>query len=607
MTKLNYLTLALMSIAIMYAGPVKGQSYQQSVFYRSGDTGSCAIKGKTEFNADSQEYILTGSGENIWFGSDQFHFAWKKLKGDFILSADVRFTGEGKHEHRKAGWMIRDGLGSDAPHVSAAVHGDGLASLQYRVTAGGETEERRSPVVAPDVIQLERRGDLFIFSAAVRGNPFDTVAVRQASLTGEAYAGLFVCSHDNSVTETAVFSNVRITRPAWAGLVPYRDYLGSSLEILDIETGHRRVVFQAPNSIQAPNWTPDGRHLIYNSDGLLYRFDIETGKPKVINSGFATANNNDHVLSFDGKMLGISHHVADEGNRSIIYIMPVEGVTTGAGATESKTPVAGSPERGRPGGDARDWGAKEGGRPGGDARDWSTPERITAEGPSYLHGWSPDGKWLTYTAERNGNYDIYKISVKKKKEVRLTDAPGLDDGSEYSPDGKYIYFNSVRSGAMKLWRMKPDGSQQEQLTFDGYNDWFPHISPDGKWIVFLSFMPDVRADDHPFYKHVYIRKMPVPAPATGRQNTGIQAPGAGRQSNAIPEPGVSEQKAAMMAQGAGLLGPAGQAPEVIAYLYGGQGTINVPSWSPDGKRVAFVSNSGPLTESDDQNQGKNRP
>ena len=109
-----------------------------------------------------------------------------------------------------------------------------------------------------------------------------------------------------------------------------------------------------------------------------------------------------------------------------------------------------------------------------------TPERITAKGPSYLHGWSPDGRWLTYTAERNGGYDIYKISVSDKKEIRLTDAPGLDDGSEYSPDGKYIYFNSVRTGTMKLWRMKPDGSDQEQVTFDGYNDWFPHLSPDGK-------------------------------------------------------------------------------------------------------------------------------
>ncbi|HCM60007.1 MAG TPA: biopolymer transporter TolR, partial [Bacteroidales bacterium] len=153
----------------------------------------------------------------------------------------------------------------------------------------------------------------------------------------------------------------------------------------------------------------------------------------------------------------------------------------------------------------------------------------------------------TYTAERSGEYDIYKISVKRKKEIRLTDAPGLDDGSEYSPDGRFIWFNSARTGTMQLWRMKPDGTDQEQLTFDGYNDWFPHVSPDGRQVVFLSFMPDVKADDHPFYRHVYIRMMPA----------------------------------------------GGGTPEVIAYLYGGQGTINVPSWSPDGKQIAFVSNSGP--------------
>lgn len=492
---------------------ISGQDYSRSVFDKSGDIGNRGISGTTEFIPETQEYSLTGSGDNIWFGSDQFHFAWKRLKGDFILSADVKFIGEGGHEHRKAGWMIREGLGDGAPHVSVSVHGDGLASLQYRIDGGGETRERRSGVIAPDVIQLERRGDLFIFSAAVRGRPFDTVAVRQALLTGEVYAGLFVCSHDNSVVEKVVFSNVRITKPAWEGLVPYRDYLGSNLEILDVETGHRKVVYQATNSIQAPNWTPDGRYLIYNSEGLLYRFDLETGKPEVVNSGFATSNNNDHVLSFNGKMMGISHHVAEEDNRSVIFVMPAKG---------------------------------------------GTPNRITALGPSYLHGWSPDGRWLTYTAERNGNYDIYKISVKKKKEIRLTDDPGLDDGSEYSPDGRYIYFNSARTGTMKLWRMKPDGSQQEQMTFDEYNDWFPHISPDGKQIVFLSFMPEVKADDHPFYKHVYIRRIMIPEKESGRQNFAVLT------------------------------------PEVVAYLYGGQGSINVPGWSPDGKKVAFVSNSGPL-------------
>lgn len=137
--------------------------------------------------------------------------------------------------------------------------------------------------------------------------------------------------------------------------------------------------------------------------------------------------------------------------------------------------------------------------------------------------------------------------VNTMEETQLTDTPFLDDGSEYSPDGEYIFFNSNRTGAMQLWRMKPDGSEQTQLTFDeNFNDWFPHISPDGEWILFISYGTDVASGDHPFYKHVTLRLMPL----------------------------------------------SGGEPTIVAYLYGGQGTINVPSWSPDSRYVAFVSNSG---------------
>lgn len=141
---------------------------------------------------------------------------------------------------------------------------------------------------------------------------------------------------------------------------------------------------------------------------------------------------------------------------------------------------------------------------------------------------------------------MYKISREGGNEIRLTTAEGLDDGSEYTPDGSYIYFNSVRTGTMQIWRMKPDGSDQEQVTHDPLNNWFPHISPDGKWIVFITFGNDVDPSDHPFYKHVYLRMMPT----------------------------------------------SGGKPKVVAYLYGGQGTMNVPSWSPDSRKIAFVSNSG---------------
>ncbi len=168
--------------------------------------------------------------------------------------------------------------------------------------------------------------------------------------------------------------------------------------------------------------------------------------------------------------------------------------------------------------------------------------RVTEKAPSYFHGWSPDGATLAFCGERNGNFDIYTIPAAGGEERRLTMAEGLDDGPEYSPDGKYIYFNSVRSGLMQIWRMKPDGGEQEQVTPDDeYNNWFPHISPDGKRIVFLTYEKGVSG--HPENKDVMLRIMDV---AT-RKIT------------------------------------------ILAKLFGGQGTINVPSWSPDSRRLAFVS------------------
>jgi len=123
-------------------------------------------------------------------------------------------------------------------------------------------------------------------------------------------------------------------------------------------------------------------------------------------------------------------------------------------------------------------------------------KRLTELGPSYFHGWSPDGKTLAYCAQRNGNFDVYTVSVSGGQETRLTTAEGKDDGPEYSPDGQYIYFNSERTGTMQIWRMKADGSAQEQLTKDAdVESWFPHISPDNKSLAFLTY--DAGAGDHP--------------------------------------------------------------------------------------------------------------
>jgi Tol biopolymer transport system component len=304
--------------------------------------------------------------------------------------------------------------------------------------------------------------------------------------------------------EKGMFNNVRIVIPAPPTLVPYKEYLGSQLEILNVETGQSKIIYQSSRSLQAPNWMKDGRQLLFNSEGLIYTFDLENNTTSVLNTGTVAHNNNDHVISFDGKMLGLSSGTATS-DASIVFTVPITG---------------------------------------------GEPKRITPTGPSYLHGWSPDGKFLAFVGQRNNEFDIYKIAADGNgTEIKLTDAKGLDDGPEYSPNGKYIYFNSVRSGTMQIWRMNPDGSHPEQLTNDGFNNWFPHISPDGNWVVFISFGQDVSPSDHPFYKHVYIRLMPAN----------------------------------------------GGKPKVLAALYGGQGTINTPSWSPNGKYIAFISNSNFLS------------
>jgi Tol biopolymer transport system component len=258
---------------------------------------------------------------------------------------------------------------------------------------------------------------------------------------------------------------------------------------------------------EAPNWTADGAALFFNTSGTdpatrgrLYRFDLATRQPTLIDTGFANRLNNDHVLSFDGTMVGISDQSTDAG-QSTVFTLPARG---------------------------------------------GIPKRITPLTPSYLHSWSPDGKFLLYTGGRNGEFDIYRMaSDGSGKEIRLTTAKALDDGPEYTPDGTAIFFNSTRGGKMQIWRMKPDGTDQQAVTADDYNNWFPHLSPDGKWIAMISYVDEIPPAEHPYYKRVYLRVMPV----------------------------------------------SGGMPKVVAYVYGGQGTLNVPSWSPDGRMLAFVSNS----------------
>jgi len=477
--------LSMMSSNLSYA--------DLGAFEAAGDVGRVSLPGSARYDAGASQYRLTGSGANIWGSEDAFHFVWRKVPGDLRLSARVAFEGSAGDPHRKAGWMVRQSLEADAPYVDAVVHGDGLTSLQYRMQAGGSTAEIQSPVKAPQAILLERNGDLFTLSVSGGDGAFQPVGSMTVPLGDPVYVGLAVCSHDAVRIEAAVFSDVQLKNAP--PVAEAERVLESTLEIVEIETGRRRIVHRLRDHFEAPNWSPDGKTLVFNSHGRLYSIPVVGGIPRMIESGLADRCNNDHGFSPDGRWLALSHNTSDKG--SLIYIIPSEG---------------------------------------------GQPRLVTEQGPSYWHGWSPDGKTLAYCAERKGEYDVYTIGIQGGPERRLTTAAGLDDGPEYLPDGKYIYFNSVRSGLMKIWRMGPDGQQQEQVTFGAeYADWFAHPSPDGKWLVFLSY--DKSVEGHPANKQVTLRLMPT----------------------------------------------AGGDPRVLAHLFGGQGTINVPSWSPDSQHVAFVS------------------
>jgi Tol biopolymer transport system component len=273
------------------------------------------------------------------------------------------------------------------------------------------------------------------------------------------------------------------------------------LEVIDLY-GDRRTVLVADEVIEAPNWSPDGRWLVFNAGGQLFRISPEGSTPERIPTGSLNDLNNDHVLSPDGSTIYVS---SDDGH---LYAVPFEG---------------------------------------------GTPRRVSNDHPTphhyYLHGISPDGQTLAYVAveqpQGQRKVNIFTIPAAGGPDTRLTDVTVPNDGPEYSPDGRWIYFNSElaakKPGHAQIFRMQADGSGIEQLTFDRRVNWFPHLSPDGRHVAFLSYPEDTIG--HPPDKHVLLR----------------------------------------------LMTPNGTEQRDLAAFFGGQGTINVNSWSPDSQRLAFVS------------------
>lgn len=282
--------------------------------------------------------------------------------------------------------------------------------------------------------------------------------------------------------------------------IPATPKIKSNIEVMDIKSGKRQVILTAGWLLESPNWSKDGKFFVINSKGSLEKISTKGESLGIINTDFANRCNNAHGISYDGKSIFFSYNDVRAGinNNSRIFKVPIEG---------------------------------------------GTPLLMTEKAPSFWHSVSRSGKNILYSAQRNGEWDIYKLPTAAGDEIRLTTTPGLEDGPEYGHDSKLIYFNSNRTGRMQLFRMKPDGTEQEQLTDDEFDNWFAHPSPDGKWLVYMAYLEDQKGK-HPLGKEVKLRLLNLKTK---------------------------------------------QIKDLTETFVGGQGTLNVPCWSSDGKRIVFVT------------------
>lgn len=432
------------------------------IFDDNTDVGSVTPPGTVIYNPAARTYTVTAAGANLWENIDAFHFVWKKVSGDVSLTADIDFPEKAGNPspHRKALLMFRQSLDADSIYADAAQHGSGLTALQYRRAKGATTQDIELNLASPKRLRLEKRGDTITMFISTNGEPLHQVGASiKLHLDGPFYVGLGLCSHNASVVENAMFSNVELktlTPDTVSALALY-----STLQTIAINPNARvaTVVYTARGHFEAPNWTRDGKSLIFDEDGRIMKVPLAGGTPEPVGIGAATRCNGSHGLSPDGKWLAISCSMPDKPE-SRVYIVPSSG---------------------------------------------GTPRIVTENPNSYFHNWSPDGKRIIFTRPSHGSGNIYAIPVEGGEEKALTTGSGISDDPDCSPDGRYIYFNSDRNGGMQIWRMRPDGSEPEQMTFDERMNWTPHISPNGKSMVFLSYEKGVAG--HPVNKEIELRIM----------------------------------------------------------------------------------------------------
>lgn len=433
------------------------------LFDSESDVGQVSPARQARHSAENGIYTIEAAGANMWSTTDAFHFVWKKMSGDVSLTANIAFPfAKGNPDpHRKAVLMLRQTLEANAEYADAAQHGSGMTALQYRREPGATTQDIELNISAPRRVRLEKRGDTVTMFVSNRGETMHQVGASiKIHFEEPFYIGLGVCSHNKDVVETATFADVTLeTLPRSASIAHPVAY--STLQTLGIEENFRRamVVASGPGRMEAPNWSRDGKTLIFNRDGRIWRIPAEGGAATMINTGAATNCTGSHGLSPDGKLLAISCSMPGKPETRV-YILPSDG---------------------------------------------GEPKLLTENPSSYFHSWSPDGKTIAFTRPNHqGGGNILSISVEGGDEKPLTTGDGMSDDPDYSADGKWIYFNSDRAGGlMQIWRMRPNGSDPEQVTSDDFNNWTPHPSPDGESILIVSY--DKGVTGHPTNKDIALR------------------------------------------------------------------------------------------------------
>jgi hypothetical protein len=439
------------------------------IFDSQSDIGKVQPAGNTSFDAASGTYTVASAGWDLWADNDAFHFVWKKVSGDLSLTADIQLAppSVASIPHRKAFLMFRQSLDPGSMYADVAVHGSGETALQYRRNQGDTTQDIAFDLGAAKTVRLEKRGDTITLFVSLKGEPLHQYGASVKLHFAEPfYAGLGVCSHIDGAWEKAAFSHVQLT-PLVSPENPPPMALYSSLQTIAIDNKSRMayVIQTGKEKIEAPNWSRDGKTLIFTRDGRLWTTPVAGGEPTAIDIGNATDCTGSHALSPDGKWLAMTCVTPDHPGRRV-YVIPAAG---------------------------------------------GAPRMITANANSWIHSWSPDGKTILFSRPANGSLNIYSIPAEGGDETALTTGTGINDDPDFSPDGQYVYFNSDRAGGMQIFRMRPDGSHPEQMTFDDRHNWTAHPSPDGKSVLILSYAKDVTG--HAANKDVTLRILDV---ATGK-------------------------------------------------------------------------------------------